>query len=126
MKKLKIIVMAFILSSCSSIEVNAIQLPEDDKQRAFTTSLAIKSKALYDAYMSSDVKQRRLAEMYVAGVLDSTEGIFWCSYKVASPSAIQEQVFAALKSSVKVSPDLRASSAIINKLSNLLPCKEQN
>lgn len=75
--------------------------------------------------MSSDVKQRRLAEMYVAGVLDSTEGVFWCSYNVASPSAIQEQVFAALKSSIKVSPDLRASSAIINKLSNLLPCKEQ-
>lgn len=125
MKKLKIIVMTFILSSCSSIEVNAIQLPEDDKQRAFTTNLDVKSQALYDAYMSSDVKQRRLAEMYVAGVLDSTEGVFWCSYNVASPSAIQEQVFAALRSSIKVFPDLRASNAIINKLSNLLPCKEQ-
>ena len=125
MKKLEIIVIAFILSSCSSIEVNAIQLPVDDKQRAFTINLDVKSQVLYDAYMSSDVKQRRLAEMYVAGVLDSTEGVFWCSYNVASPSAIQEQILAGLKSSVKVSPDLRASSAIINKLSNLLPCKEQ-
>ena len=125
MKKLKVIVMTFILSSCSSIEVNAIQLPADDKQRAFTINLDVKAQALYDAYMSSDVKQRRLAEMYVAGVLDSTEGVFWCSYNVASPSAIQEQIFAGLKSSIKVSPDLRASSAIVNKLSNLLPCKEQ-
>lgn len=40
--------MAFILSSCSSIEVNAIQLPEDDKQRAFTTSLDVKSQVLYE------------------------------------------------------------------------------
>lgn len=125
MKKLQIIVMALMVSSCSSTEVNAIQLPEDDKQRAFTLNLNIKAQALYDSYMSSDVKQRRLAEMYVAGVLDSTEGFVWCSYNVVSPSAIQEQVFAGLKSTIKASPDLRASDAIINKLSNLLPCKEQ-
>lgn len=125
MKKIKIIVMAFILSSCSSIEVNAVQLPADDKQRAFTLNLDVKAQVLYEAYMSSDVKQRRLAEMYVAGVLDSTEGTLWCSYNVAAPSAIQEQVFAGLKSTIKASPDLRASNAIINKLSKLLPCKEQ-
>ncbi len=63
--------------------------------------------------------------MYIAGVLNSTEGVFWCGYNMASPSAIQEQVFAGLKSNIKTSPDLRASSAIINQLSNLLPCKEQ-
>jgi len=125
MKKLKIFVITLILSSCSSIEVNAIQLPTDEKQRAFTLNLDVKTRVLYGAYMSADIEQRRLAEMYVAGVLDSTEGIVWCSYNLASPNAIQEQVFTGLKSTIKNYPDLRASKAIINNLKKLLPCKEQ-
>jgi hypothetical protein len=88
MKRLQIITVCLILSSCSSIEVSAIQLPTDEKKRAFTVNLNTKSQDLYDAYMSADVKRRRLAEIYVTGVLDSTEGIFWCDYKIASPSAI--------------------------------------
>jgi hypothetical protein len=88
MKRLQIIAGCFILSSSSSIEVSAIQLPTDEKKRAFTVNLNTKSQDLYDAYMSADVKRRRLAEIYVTGVLDSTEGIFWCDYKIASPSAI--------------------------------------
>ncbi len=125
MKRLQIIAAALILSSCSSIEVNAIQLPVDEKQRAFVINLNTNSQVLYDAYMSTDVKQRRLAEMYVAGVLDSTEGVIWCNYNVASPSAIQEQVFVGLKSTIQNSPDLRASKAITSNLKKLLPCKEQ-
>lgn len=125
MKKLNLILMAFTLVSCSAIKADTITLPADDKQRAFTINLNTKAQGLYDAYMSKNLNQRRLAEMYVAGVLDSSEGIFWCDYSMVSPDAIQEQVFAALKSAVKHSPDLRASTVITNKFKNLLPCKEQ-
>ena len=75
--------------------------------------------------MSSDVNQRRFAEMYVAGVLDSLEGVTWCGYDVASPDAIQEQVYLGLRETLKINPNIRASVAIQSKLEKLLPCKEQ-
>ena len=114
-----------LLTSCSSTRSIAIDLPEDEKQRSFTINLSLSTQNLYNAYMSSDVNQRRFAEMYVAGVLDSLEGVTWCGYDVASPDAIQEQVYLGLRETLKINPNIRASVAIQSKLEKLLPCKEQ-
>jgi len=112
------------LSSCSMAMEEAIRIPESDSQRMIAGNLAVTVRSLSKAYMSPDLEQRRLAEMYVAGVLDSTEGQSWCGFSVASPDAIQEQVYAALQKSVKTSPEKRASTAIKSHLTELLPCKE--
>lgn len=62
--------------------------------------------------------------MYVLGVIDSTEGELWCGYEIASPDAIQEQVFIGLKKALEKSPQERASTSIKARLKEILPCKE--
>lgn len=61
--------------------------------------------------------------MYVVGVIDSSEGVSWCGFNVASPDAIKEQVFESLKDSMKTNPQGRAANAIKSRLEELLPCK---
>lgn len=76
--------------------------------------------------MSSDLEQRRLAEMYVAGVIDSSEGVSWCGFGIASPDAIQEHVFVGLENTLHKTPTSRASRAIESQLEKLLPCNKEN
>jgi hypothetical protein len=119
------IFLTFFLSSCSMASDQSIHLPENETQRLIAQNLSLTTEKLYKAYMSVNLDQRRLAEMYVVGVIDSTEGISWCNYSIASPDAIQEQVFIGLKGTLKNNPEVRASTAIKSKLEQLLPCKEQ-
>lgn len=124
MRKVLATLAAITLSSCSMAMENTIKIPVSDSQRMIADNLTVTVKSLSKAYMSSDLEQRRLAEMYVIGVLDSTEGQSWCGFNVASPDAIQEQVFAALRKAAKASPEKRASTAIESHLTELLPCKD--
>lgn len=104
---------------------NSIVIPESADQRLIASNLSMTTESFFKAYMSSDIEQRRLAEMYVIGVIDSTEGESWCGFKIASPDAIQEQVYVALKRTLEKSPKKRASTAIKSHLKELLPCKEE-
>lgn len=124
MKKLVSLLAAITLSSCSAADENPIVIKEGGGQRMVAENLSMTAESLLKAYMSSNQEQRRFAEMYVVGVLDSTEGKSWCGFKIASPSAIQEQVYSALKKAAGVSPKKRASIIIESHLMNLLPCKE--
>lgn len=117
--------LAVLLSSCASADATTIQIPASETQRLLALNLSLTAEKLFKAYMSTDIEQRRFAEMYVAGVLDSTEGLTWCDYRIASPDALQEQVLAGLKETVSKNPQSRAPSAITYKLQQLLPCKEQ-
>ncbi len=120
-----IIVTCFCLLSCSFANGQSIKVPKDDKQRLSIEHLNFTGSNFKEAYMSNDVAQRRLAEMYLIGVLDSTEGKTWCGYNIALPGSIQEQVYIGLK---KASPDSlngRASEIINSILSEKLPCKDK-
>lgn len=124
MRKVISILAAITLSSCSAAKENLIVIPQGEGQRIIAGNLSMTTESLLKAYMNSDQEQRVLAEMYVVGVLDSTEGESWCGFKIASPSAIQEQVYVALKKAVVTSPKKRASIVIESHLMNLLPCKD--
>jgi hypothetical protein len=102
---------------------SSITVPLGESQRMIAGNRSVTTEDLLTAYMNSDVVQRRLAEMYVVGVLDSTEGESWCGFGTASPDAIQEQVYVALKKGIQVSPKKRASIVITSHLKELLPCK---
>jgi hypothetical protein len=67
-----------ILPSCSIASGNSIVLPESESQRLIASNLAMTTESFFKAYMSTDIEQRRLAEMYVIGVMDSSEGESWC------------------------------------------------
>ena len=112
-----------ILPSCSIASGNSIVLPESESQRLIASNLSMTTESFFKAYMSTDIEQRRLAEMYVIGVMDSSEGESWCGFDIASPDAIQEQVYIGLKRTLERSPTKRASTAIKSQLKELLPCK---
>ena len=124
MKKITSMFILCILSSCAISGDSRISIPENDKQRLIVENLSLTTEDFYASYMSSDIEQRRLAEMYLIGVIDSSEGVTWCGYDVASPGAIQEQVYIGLKNAMASTPKKRASDSIKLKLEELLPCKE--
>lgn len=124
MRKITSMLVAITLSSCSVANENPLSIPEGESQRMIAGNRSVTTETLLTAYMNTNVEQRRLAEMYVIGVLDSTEGESWCGFKIASPDAIQEQVYVALKKGIKTSPNKRASIVIISHLTELLPCKD--
>lgn len=117
---LPFLVTLFMQSACA----NSLVVPVNDTQRMISQNLDMNTKSFMAVYMSSNVEQRRLAEMYLIGVVDSTEGRIWCGYGIASPSAIQEQAYIGLKKTLNTSPGERASKAIVSRLQELLPCKE--
>ncbi len=125
MKKVVAILSIYLLSSCSIAGDKRIVSPDNEKQRMSSQSLSLTTESFFKAYMSKDIEQRRLAEMYVIGVIDSSEGVSWCGFSVASPNAIQEQVYIGLKNALKKTPNDRPSTAIKSKLEELLPCKEE-
>lgn len=103
---------------------NLIVMPNSEDQRLVASNLSMTAESFFKAYMSTDIEQRRLAEMYVVGVIDSSEGDSWCGFRIASPDAIQEQVYVALKRAFETSPEERAATAIISHLNQILPCQD--
>lgn len=124
MKKILVYISLFVASVLQVACANPIVIPSSENQRLIAQNLSITTKLFMDAYMSPNIEQRRFAEMYLIGVIDSTEGSVWCGYSIASPGAIQEQAYIGLKGTLERSPDVRASVAIVSKLKELLPCKE--
>ena len=125
MKKSISLLTLFLLSSCAIAENQAIHIPSDNSQRLISQNLSMTTENFMTLYMSDNVNHRRLAEMYLVGVIDSSEGKTWCGFNIASPNAIQEQAYLGLKETLKSKPSTRASKSIISKLNKLLPCKEQ-
>ena len=113
------------MPSCSIASDSFITIPDNEHQRMIANNFALTTESFFKAYMSADIEQRRLAEMYVVGVIESTEGESWCGYKTASPDAIQEQVYTALKKALETSPKARASTVIKSHFKQLLPCKDE-
>lgn len=118
------VLIGFTLWSCSAASEPVIVVPNDN-QRMLSSNRSITSAVLFSAYMSDDLAYRRLAEMYVAGAIDSTEGNLWCDYRTASPDAVQEQIFLSLKKAAHETPEMLASHAVLANLKELLPCKDE-
>lgn len=124
MRKLAAVVLVMTLTSCVSADEGKLDVPFSDTQRLITVNRDISTENLFSVYMGSDVAQRRLAEMYVVGVLDTSEGTIWCGYEKVSPDGIQEQVLQALKSGLETMPKARASDAIKARFTDLFSCKD--
>jgi hypothetical protein len=113
-----------IFGSCAAQEP-PIKLPTDDKQRVFIENVDFNGDGFFRAYMGMDLTQRRFAEMYLMGVLDSTEGITWCGYKVALSGSIQELIYMGFRDADASLLNQRASKIITNIMSAKLPCKDK-
>lgn len=117
--------LVFLLSgilSCSYAETAGVKLSGDPQQRLIIENLNLSGAAFFSAYMSKDIHQRQLAEMYLAGVLDAGEGRLWCGYGVALPGSLQELVYLGLKKQSDKSLSRRASDVVNEILASKLPC----
>lgn len=115
----------FSFPTLSIADQQGISITERQNERLIITNLQLTGSDFWSAYQSSDLQQRRLAEMYLAGVLDSTEGKSWCSYKVVHPGSIQEQIFIGFKKQSAENLKDRASKIITNMMEEFLPCRSK-
>ena len=122
----RLLLLSFSLSSilsCSYAESNGIRVGVNPQQRLIIENLNLSGAKFFSAYMSKDRNQRQLAEMYLAGVLDTGERKLWCGYNVALPSSLQEVLYLGLKKQSKESLNRRASEVINEILVRQLPCR---
>jgi hypothetical protein len=110
------------LFSLSTVAGDGIQLPSNDKERLYHQNQALSAMALFNAYISDDVFQRRLAEAYALGALNATQGKVWCNTGILSPDAFREQIYTALKQH----QDDAASNVLVDHFANFFPCREQH
>lgn len=99
-----------------------IRVGADTRQRLIINNLNMSGAQFYAAYMSREIQQRQLAEMYLAGVLDGSEGRLWCGYSLALPGTVQEVLYLELRQQSEASMQRRASDVIHDILAARLPC----
>ncbi len=124
-KSIKIFMLSFVLGVFSGTAYSGgISVPLQATERLLIKNTNLSARDFWESYMSKDVEQRRLAEMYLIGVLDASEGNFWCSYSAALPGSIQELLYLDFKEK-GFNSKKRASKFIVNSLSKRLPCKDK-
>lgn len=85
----------------------------------------LSAKKYFDALMSNSIEDKRYSEMYLLGVLNSTEGVVWCDYGEFKTITIDEILFVEFK---KLSDNFlkeRASNVIKDILGKKFPCRGQ-
>lgn len=113
--------------SCTSstiyAEITGVKVGANPQQRLIIENLNLSGEKFFTAYMSKDVQQRQLAEMYLAGVLDSGENKLWCGYRIALPHSLQEVIYLGFKNQSPESLNRRASEIINEVLASKLTCR---
>lgn len=80
-----------------------------------------------DAWFSKTNERERIkADMYLLGVLDTTEGKTWCGYNRLLPSSIHENLYSYFENLTAEKGKLRASKVISDAMTELMPCKKRN
>jgi hypothetical protein len=85
-------------------------------------SVNLSARLFFKSYMSTDANERRNAELYLLGVMDTTEGKSWCDYRTFKTITLRERIFEELKKPDDSRLDERASSVIENILNQRFPC----
>ena len=119
-----LLVLTIGVTGCAQAEGGGIKMAGSDQQNLAIENLSLIAKDFWQAYRSDDVRERRLAEMYLIGALDSAEGEKWCGYNIALPHSVLDQIHIGFKNASKEMMDDRASNTINKIISNILPCKE--
>ena len=119
-----LLVLTIGVTGCAQAGSGGIKMTASEQQNLAIENLHLIAKDFWQAYRSDDIRERRLAEMYLIGALDSTEGVKWCGYNIALPHSVLDQVHIGFKNASKEMMNDRASSTINKIMSNRLPCKE--
>lgn len=111
----------------------AAPLPQDDTANLLRDTdlltgfdINMSSERFAKAWLSKTNERERIkAEMYFLGVMDATEGKAWCSYQRLLPSSAHEQLYSRFANLTSQERKTRASTLIVESLSDVLPCKKE-
>lgn len=110
---------ALLLQLLPSTLSAAQSLPTD---KISVDSVNLSARQFFKSYMSTDANERKNAEVYLLGVMDTTEGKGWCDYRTFKTITLRERVFEEFKKLGNSQLDERASSVIERILSKRYPC----
>lgn len=119
---LPILTFALLLALLSSTLL-ADQALQMDKITVDSVNLS--ARQFFKSYMSTDANERRNAELYLLGVMDTTEGKFWCDYRTFKTVTLRGRIFEEFKNLDNSRLDERASTAIENILNQRYPCSRK-
>ncbi|MEW5757569.1 MAG: Rap1a/Tai family immunity protein [Pseudomonadota bacterium] len=85
-------------------------------------SVNLSARQFFQSYMSTDANERKSAELYLLGVMDTTEGKVWCDYRTFKTITLRERIFEEFKKLNSSHLDERASSVIERILTRRYPC----
>ncbi len=85
-------------------------------------SINLPARQFFKSYISTNVNERNNAELYLLGVMDTTEGKHWCDYQTFKTITLRERIFEEFKKLDNSHLDERASSVIKRILSQRYPC----
>lgn len=97
--------------------------PHSPQQNLIIENNAITLAEFWQAYTSRETEPRRRAELFLLGVLDSTEGSQWCDYRRVKTIAIDELLFSRLKKRQPEQSSERAARVIVDVLRQAFPCR---
>jgi len=100
--------------------------PIPDSQSLLIENNNLSAGDFFSAYLSSNIAERRYAQMYLLGVLDATEGITWCNYHLVKTISLEEQIYAGLKKADSSQLQKRAALVITDILKKHLSCKNKH
>lgn len=104
-----------ILISCAHAETLTRAISKD--------SVNLSTERFYNSFISKDAGERNSANLYLLGVMDSTEGDLWCNYTTFKTTTLRAKIYEDLKKSDDKDNNTRASTVIKQILKNRYPCK---
>lgn len=118
-----------IIPLCLSVNVyseknhSVYRTQQHSMQSLMIENTNLTAKKYFDSLMKGTIEDRRYAEMYLVGVLDTSEGVSWCDYEQYKTITIDEILFVAFKKLPDVRQNERASSVIVSILKDNFPCE---
>ncbi|WP_089729699.1 Rap1a/Tai family immunity protein [Candidatus Thiosymbion oneisti] len=85
-------------------------------------SVNLTAQKFFRSYMSKDADERKNAELYLLGVMDTTEGKSWCDYRTFKTVTLRERIFEEFKKLDSSRFNERASGVVEDILSRRYPC----
>ena len=122
--KFKYICLLGIMFFSTCFAGDLLKIP-DNKSGITENSVDLKASDFFSSYTSSSVSERRFAELYLLGVMDSTEGTKWCGYKKFKTITLRERIYVELKKLNSAQLNQRASELITTVLSQRYPCEKK-
>jgi hypothetical protein len=113
----------FVSTGAMSQEEKPVYKTINSNQSLIIENTNLSAKQYLEAIVSGSFEERKYSEMYLLGVLHSTEGEVWCDYKTYKTITIDEILFVEMKKLPENEINKRAALVIKDILKKQFPCR---